>query len=722
MNETRRTVTYVALAVVLALCAWRLSPPVEITPQELMDAKIGTEFYPDFTNPNEPTSIRVVAFDEAKAMHKTFGVSFANGKWTIPSHHNYPADGADRLAKTASSVMHIKREEIAVGGDTEQAHEKLGVVDPLDEDASRLKGRGQRITLSKGDTTLVDLIIGKQLRDRSGYYYIRKIGENTTYVAKLTIDLSTKFSDWIETDLLKLNRDDLKEVVINNYSIDEVSGRLVEGEISTLDRDKSADPWKLAGLDDAKEELDTSKINTLISTLDDLKLVGVRPKPKGLRPDLSLDRKYVRDQGDARTILRDLASKGFAVGPDRKNPDGARLYSNEGELVAATSKGIVYTLKFGEVFSGDESEIEIGGGKEGADEDAREEKVKKKEDGEDGDKDGGEKEGGKKDKGAKDRPDSTPGKQPSRYLFVTAQFDESYLGEPPTAPERPAGVPVDDDESEEPVIKPGKKKKPNPLSEEDGTESKPRPSPDEADDPPQGAKPGKGDDECAPPAAIDDEDKSPDAAEEKKDGETKKKDRPKDEAGDDAGADKAKPGAEGEKSTTADEKKKEKSPEDLKKEYDASRRKYKSDLKAYEEKVAAGTKQAEELSARFGEWYYVIPAESFNKLHLKRSDLVKSKTKAGGDATESGKSKDPPAGEEKEGGDKDAAVEDESKKDDVKEEGSDRDGAKQDKPKPDASAKEGAAAKDAKPDIPKSDAPKTDSGKKDAAKKGEKRQ
>src|SRR5438876_960109 len=111
MNETRRTVIFVAVAVFASGLAWMLSPPVEITPDELVKAKIGTEFYDKFKNPNEPTSIRVVSYDENKATSRIFGVKLENGLWTIPSHHNYPADGADRLAKTAASCIGIKREE-----------------------------------------------------------------------------------------------------------------------------------------------------------------------------------------------------------------------------------------------------------------------------------------------------------------------------------------------------------------------------------------------------------------------------------------------------------------------------------------------------------------------------------------------------------------------------------------------------------------------------------
>jgi len=652
MNETRRTGTYVAVALVLGLLAWWASPPVEITPQELQAANIGKPFYPDF-NAAEATSIRVAAFDEAKAEPRSFGVVFQGGKWTIPTRHNYPADGADRLAKTATSFKGIKREELAIGGDTEQSHETLGVVDPLDESKKSLKGHGQRITISKGEDSLVDLIIGKQLKDRSGFYYVRMPKENATYVAKLTLDLSTKFADWIETDLLKLNRDDLKEVVLDNSSIDEVRGRLIEGKIETLTRDKTADPWKLDGLDESKEELDTSKINTMLGALDDLKLVGVRPKPKGLRPDLTIDREYVKRQIDLDLLQRDLQLRGYVLTLDRNKE--LHLYSNEGELAAATNKGIVYTLKFGEVFSGDETEIEVGAGNEADD----------KKDGEKADK---------KDAKEKDKSKSDAGKQPSRYLFVTTHFDEKYLGPAPVKPERPEGLPADESEADEPQIKPKKsekKAKPEPkppTDEESSADDAPKTS-DNFKEETQSAKP---DDQCAPPSAEDGEPGSDaDAQPEKKttaEEPDAKKDNPKedkeslnedqkpgktDPSSEDAGTEDAKkdPAAPKEKPAAVE---KEKKPEELKKEYDAKLKKYKSDLKAHEEKIDAGKKQVDELNARFNDWYYVISAENFNKLHLTRKDLVKEKSKPAGDEKTKDKpsEKDPfPADSEKDPGD-----------------------------------------------------------------------
>lgn len=631
MNEIRRTTIYIVLAVVSLGLAWWLSPPVEISPADFANAKVGKEFYPLFTNPNEPTSILVVGYDEAKAEPRQFAVKFENGKWTIPSHHNYPADGADRLAKTAASAMHIKRGEFI--SDSKQYHEQLGVVDPLDSDQTRLKGRGQRITLSKGSDVLMDLIVGKPVKDRAGFFYVRKPDEDATYVAKLDIDLSTKFKDWVETDLLKLNKDDLKEIVIDDYSIDEVNRRVVEGEISKLTRDKPADAWKLEGLDESKEELDVAKVNGMLGALDDLKLVGVRPKPKGLNPDLSFDEESLESNPlAARALVEDMARKGFLLTADPRTKK-RRLLSNEGELHASTNKGVVYALQFGEVFSGNEEEVEVG--------------IEKKES-----------EGAEKEK-SEDKDKAAEGKQPSRYLFVTTRFDASYIGPRPEKPERPEGLaadePADDAQpnkkgaGERPQIKPGK-------SGKAATSRKPAKS--AADEPtteePCGAAPGVDDD--AAPADTEESDKD-------------KSKQDKDEGDEAKPADETK--KDGEPKAAQPAQPAPKSPEELKKEYDEKVRKYESDLKAYEDKVAAGKKLVDELNARFADWYYVISAENFNKLHLSRKDLVKEKAGSPGekkaDEKKSGEAgKDDPGSDDEESKDGDDPFGPEAKGPDTK--------------------------------------------------------
>jgi len=610
MNESGRTITYVVVAAVAVGLAFVLSPPGEITPESLRAASVGKPFFDDF-NPGDATSIRVIGYDEAKATSRSFGVKFQNGKWTIPSHHNYPADGADRLAKTAASTRGIKHEELA--SSSPQNHEQLGVIDPLDEDKTKLKGRGQRITLNKDDGVLVDFIVGKQVKDRPGFYYIRKPGEDFTYVAKVTIDLSTRFADWVETDLLKIDKNDLNEIVVNNYKAEVEGGRLVitPGENNTLIREKPTDPWKLEGLEDSQEEVDVTKVNAMLGALDDLKLVGVRPKPKGFKPDLTIDPEFVKRQVDLNQLVLDLQSRGYILVPDRKT-NTLKLYADEGELTAATNKGVVYTLKFGSVFLGDESEIEIGAT---AEKDKAGEKSDDDPAADDNDKD-------------KAKAKANAGKQSSRYLFVTVDFDEKHLGTPPQKPTPPEEVA----QATESKAKPGKSAA-RKESLDDGDNDQPAPAKEKAadeksDDPSakdqtkkaQSAKSDAGEENCFPRSAIDDD---ADAA----DGQ--KSEKPEDEkAGDDEAPD------SDASSQPAPPEEKKKSADDLKKEYDAQVKKYESDLKAHEDKVTAGKKLVNELNARFSGWYYVISAENFNKLHLSRKELVKEKGKPGADKKE----------------------------------------------------------------------------------------
>ena len=45
----------------------------------------------------------------------------------------------------------------------------------------------------------------------------------------------------------------------------------------------------------------------------------------------------------------------------------------------------------------------------------------------------------------------------------------------------------------------------------------------------------------------------------------------------------------------------------------------------YDDKVETGTKEADDLTKRFGPWYYVIDKELFDKLKPARADLVQAK-------------------------------------------------------------------------------------------------
>uniref|UniRef100_A0A7C4QQ05 DUF4340 domain-containing protein n=1 Tax=Schlesneria paludicola TaxID=360056 RepID=A0A7C4QQ05_9PLAN len=425
MSELQRTYVFVGIAVASLAVALVAAPKPPKPPRDFEE--VGKEFYPNFTNPDDAKQLQVIAYNADTAEARIFSVEYKDGKWRIPSRHNYPADGKDRLAKCAASIIGLKRE--APAGFREAEHPDFEVVDPLDEKSSSLK-RGQRITLrDEQGGVLADFIIGKQVPNRSGYYYLRRPDEKVTYTAKLSLDLSTKFSDWIEPDLLKVDGWKLTRVVIDNYSIDVERGRIVGREQNVLTKKTGESTWKLEGLDEATEEVNQDEVRKLVNALDDLRIVGVRPKPPKLQRDLKLDAGITIDQ----LTELDLQSKGFFFA---RTPDGAQqLVSKEGDVVATTDQGVEYLLHFGDVFSGTEEEIEFG--------------FTKKE-GENGEQKEGEEaaQGEKKDDPAR----SVQTVKKSRYLFVTVHFNPEGIGpkpEPPVKPEPigdpPEGAPAERD-------------------------------------------------------------------------------------------------------------------------------------------------------------------------------------------------------------------------------------------------------------------------------------
>ncbi len=334
MNESRKTVYYIGVAVLLAVLAFIMAPK-RITPDAFLEQ--GEPFFPEFTDPNEATTLEVISFDENTGKAVPFKVTFENGRWLIPSHHNYLADGKDRLAQTAAGVIDIKKDDIR--SDNSADHEKCGVIDPLDETAS-LTGRGRRIKVKKGEQILADLIVGKQLEGRPNIRFVRLPNQKRVYTSKINLDISTKFEDWIETDLLKTMKHRISKVILKDYSINERTRSMDNRDILTLT--VADEIWKANSMPSSKA-VDTVKMQELLNTLDSLEIVGVRPKPKGLSANLkvSADNKQLQNSD-----IRSLQSKGFYLSRDRQ------LLSNEGELQFETTDGLIYTLRFGEVVYG----------------------------------------------------------------------------------------------------------------------------------------------------------------------------------------------------------------------------------------------------------------------------------------------------------------------------------------------------------------------------------
>ncbi len=321
----RGTILMVAIALGSAAGAWSMRPQV-LPPATFEDT--GEALFEGFTDPTVAASLSVVSWDEDQATVARFAVEQKEGRWVIPSHNDYPADGTERMGKAAASFVDVKKDTYF--GDNPEDHAKFGVLDP-EEGEGKGDEKGQRITIKDASgAVLVDVIVGKQPEGKSDTYYVRYPGEKRVYGSRLAVDISTEFADWIEKDLLRVEKDEIVKVVYDPYTVDENEGKVLGTDPVVADLAAGADgkeEWSAAEETQvpAGKVLDSSKVRQMASSVSNVKIVGVRPRPEQL-------------------TLQALQSKGFFV-----TPDGRRLFGNEGQASVITKDGIVYTLYFGEI-------------------------------------------------------------------------------------------------------------------------------------------------------------------------------------------------------------------------------------------------------------------------------------------------------------------------------------------------------------------------------------
>jgi hypothetical protein len=364
---TRGTVIMGVLALLSAVGAYVMRP-VELPPPTYEDT--GEPLFPNFDDPNAATTLEVKEYDEKTAQLVSFSVKLdpAQG-WVIPSHNSYPADGTEQMGKAAASFLGANKD--VVRSDAASDHAEFGVVDPEDPAAAK-DSRGRRVTIKDASgTTLVDVIIGNDVPDRQGFKFVRFPGENRVYAVRIDPQVSTKFTDWIEDDLLKIEADDIVAVISNSYSVEDGTDaagkkvtKLVNDEPLYFELGAGGE-WALAAppvfgpdgerVDPATytgeqplpkaaavpegKELNPSKIKQLVGAADRMKIVGVRPRSQRLDPF-------------------ELQTKGFFLIGDPSRPS---LLGDQGEVHLITRDGVIYTLFFGEVTYATGEALSAGG-------------------------------------------------------------------------------------------------------------------------------------------------------------------------------------------------------------------------------------------------------------------------------------------------------------------------------------------------------------------------
>ncbi|MCX7403364.1 MAG: DUF4340 domain-containing protein [Planctomycetia bacterium] len=381
-------------------------------------AKLDKVLFPELSDASKAASLEIISYDDQLATLHPFKVLQTGGVWVLPSHQNYPADAKDQLAAAATSLIDL--ESLDIVSVSPGDHETYGVIEP---DSDKIKpgmtGIGQLIEVrDTAGTKLARLIVGKEDKRPAGadgagrsLRFVRKAGQDPVYRVEIdTSKFTTRFDDWIEKDLLKLSPWDVREVVIDDYSLGAVEsgGRMMVEQnrkslIDVVYDDKDA-KWTLSKLESFaagnkpkedtladNEELAAGKLNDLRNALGDLKIIDVTRKPSGLSADLKADEKFSSDL----EAVSSLQQRGFLP------LKSGEILSTDGESIVGMKDGVEYVLRF-------------GAGTTVATAETKSEDTKTKSD--------------------KGKADDTEGETAGRYLLVMARLNEELLPKPALEP------------------------------------------------------------------------------------------------------------------------------------------------------------------------------------------------------------------------------------------------------------------------------------------------
>jgi hypothetical protein len=297
-------------------------------------------------------------YDRDSKIAQYLHLALAGSRWVICSHDNYSVGPQDRMASALSGLLGLTVLDTA--SERLADHELHGVLDP---EAATIpdgtSGVGTRVTIrDAAGRTLVALIVGKPVRDRPELRYVRRAGQIPVYAVKVNADkLSARVADWIDPDLLQLSPEDIQSIQLHDYSISiEPQGAQLNLRARiTLEHQAHGSPaWRpierqihengkwVSKPVGADEELDTARLNEMMTAIAELKIVGVDRKPSGLAEELKAGRTPAPQNHEG---IQSLAVRGFYLAELQGK---AELFSREGEVHAVMKDGVRYVLRFGE--------------------------------------------------------------------------------------------------------------------------------------------------------------------------------------------------------------------------------------------------------------------------------------------------------------------------------------------------------------------------------------
>lgn len=252
-------VTAAAVIVAGAVVMWRESETRRtVSEAELFPGLIGRI--------NDVTAIEVTAGAE------TFRIARAGEQWVVPAKADFPAR-FDKVRKILIAIGELKTVE-AKTADPER-HAELGLAEP----AADADGAGRRVRLlGADDAEIAALVVGKPARGAGDLVYVRRAGDDQTWLARADIDPGAKPMDWIDTLVVQIPFERIQGGVI----------RHADGEVVEFAKDSpEATEFELTGLPEGAKVVSAMTVDSLARAIAMLRfddLAAREPAPVAGEP------------------------------------------------------------------------------------------------------------------------------------------------------------------------------------------------------------------------------------------------------------------------------------------------------------------------------------------------------------------------------------------------------------------------------------------------------
>lgn len=251
----------VAATVVAGLVAWglraRSMPTNEALPERV---------FPGLAERlNDVTALTVETHDGRVSLRRT------GQTWGADEKDGHPVR-FDKLRSLLLAMSELKPLERKTA--TPALHAKLGLQPPQTEGSTST----EIVALDAGGAPLADLIVG-QAGNAPRTHYVRKGGDNQTWLVQGDLNPVTGLSAWLDTEILRLDA----------ASIERVTTTQADGEVLSVVKQAKEDPvWTIEGIPDGSEAKSVTSASGVTGALqwldfDDVATAAQHPLPESDR-------------------------------------------------------------------------------------------------------------------------------------------------------------------------------------------------------------------------------------------------------------------------------------------------------------------------------------------------------------------------------------------------------------------------------------------------------